>query len=88
MAIVLRFVDKDGFIHECFFDLVQVKDISALIQRMEYLMFSLVIALIFKIFADKDIMVLVTWVMNGMDYKHYFLTIVLVHTMFIVLLID
>jgi hypothetical protein len=88
MAIVLRFVDKDGFIHECFFDLVHVKDISALIQRMEYLMFSLVIALIFKIFADKDIVVLVTCVMNGMDYKHYFLIIVLVHTMFIVLLID
>jgi hypothetical protein len=33
MAIVLRFVDKDGFIHECFFDLVHVKDISALILK-------------------------------------------------------
>jgi hypothetical protein len=30
MAIVLRFVDKDGFIQKCFFDIVQVKDTSAL----------------------------------------------------------
>jgi hypothetical protein len=30
MAIVLRFVDKDGFIQERFFDIVQVKDTSAL----------------------------------------------------------
>lgn len=29
MAIVLRFVDKYGFIQECFFDLVYVKDTSA-----------------------------------------------------------
>jgi hypothetical protein len=26
MAIVLRFVDKDGFIQEHFFDIVQIKD--------------------------------------------------------------
>jgi len=30
MAIVLRFVDKDGFIQERFFDIVHVKDTSAL----------------------------------------------------------
>jgi hypothetical protein len=30
IAIVLRFVDKDGFIQERFFDIVQVKDTSAL----------------------------------------------------------
>jgi hypothetical protein len=30
MAIVLRFVDKDGFIQKRFFDIVQVKDTSAL----------------------------------------------------------
>jgi ribosome biogenesis protein Nip4 len=30
MAIVLRFVDKDGFIQERFFDIVQVKDTSVL----------------------------------------------------------
>jgi hypothetical protein len=30
MAIVLRFVDKYGFIQERFFDLVHVKDTSAL----------------------------------------------------------
>jgi hypothetical protein len=30
MAIVLRFVDKDGFIQEHFFDLVHVKNTSAL----------------------------------------------------------
>jgi hypothetical protein len=33
MAIVLRFVDEDGFIHERFFDLVHVKDTSALILK-------------------------------------------------------
>jgi hypothetical protein len=35
MSIVLRFVDKDGFIQECFFDLVHVKDILALILNNE-----------------------------------------------------
>jgi hypothetical protein len=30
MAIVLKFVDKDGFIQERFFDIVHVKDTSAL----------------------------------------------------------
>ena len=30
MAIILRFVDKDGFIHERFFDIVQIKNTSAL----------------------------------------------------------
>ena len=34
----------------------------------------------------KYTMVLVTCVENGMDCKHYFLTIVHMHTMFIVLL--
>jgi hypothetical protein len=33
MAIVLRVVDKDGFIHERFFDLVHVKDTLALILK-------------------------------------------------------
>ncbi|XP_059434146.1 uncharacterized protein LOC132167252 [Corylus avellana] len=35
MAIVLRFVDKDGFIQERFFDLVHVKDTSALTLKNE-----------------------------------------------------
>jgi hypothetical protein len=30
MAIVLRFVDKNGFVRECFFGLVHVSDIAAL----------------------------------------------------------
>jgi hypothetical protein len=30
MAIVLKFVNKNGFTQERFFDIVQVKDISAL----------------------------------------------------------
>jgi hypothetical protein len=33
IAIVLRFVNKDGFIQEHFFDLVHVKDTSALILK-------------------------------------------------------
>jgi hypothetical protein len=51
-------------------------------------MFSLVITFIFKISADKDVMVLVTCVVKGMDRKYYFLMFVLVLTMFIVLLND
>jgi hypothetical protein len=35
MAIVLRFVDKDGFIQERFFDIVHVKDTSALTLKNE-----------------------------------------------------
>ncbi|XP_059664257.1 uncharacterized protein LOC132310032 [Cornus florida] len=30
MAFVLRYVEKDGFLQECFFDLVHVKDITSL----------------------------------------------------------
>jgi hypothetical protein len=33
LAIVLRFVDIDGFIQECIFDIVQVKDTSAVTLR-------------------------------------------------------
>jgi hypothetical protein len=42
----------------------------------------------FKIFVDRGMMVLVIYVVNGKDYKHYFLMIVFVHTMFIVSFID
>jgi hypothetical protein len=33
MVIVLRFVDIDGFIQECIFDIVQVKDTLTLTLR-------------------------------------------------------
>jgi hypothetical protein len=55
---------------------------------MKYMLFFLVIALIFKIFSDKVMMVLAICMVNGNDCKHYFLKIVTVLTMFIVLLID
>jgi hypothetical protein len=51
-------------------------------------MLSFVIVLIFKISMDKNMMVLITCVVNRNDCKHYFLMIVIVHTMLIVLLID
>nr|XP_023873801.1 uncharacterized protein LOC111986410 [Quercus suber] len=35
MAIILRFIDKEGFIKECFFHVVHVRDISALILKNE-----------------------------------------------------
>ena len=35
MAIVLRFVDKDGFIRERFFDLVHVLDTTSSTLKME-----------------------------------------------------
>ncbi|KAF2289443.1 hypothetical protein GH714_036213 [Hevea brasiliensis] len=35
MAIVLRFVDKDGYVRECFFDLVHVLDTTALTLKKE-----------------------------------------------------
>jgi hypothetical protein len=40
MAIILRFVDEDGFIQESFFDLVHVKDTSLLIlkNRISYVL--------------------------------------------------
>jgi hypothetical protein len=51
-------------------------------------MLFLNIVLIFKVFVDNDMMVLAICMVNGKDCRHYFLVIVLVHTMFIVLLID
>jgi hypothetical protein len=51
-------------------------------------MFFLNIVLMFKVFVDKGMMVLAICVVNENDCRHYFLVIVLVHTMFIVLLID
>ena len=50
MTLVLRFVDKDDFIRERFFDLAHVKDTSALTLRDKYVLFSLTIVLMFKIF--------------------------------------
>uniref|UniRef100_A0A2N9HA84 TTF-type domain-containing protein n=1 Tax=Fagus sylvatica TaxID=28930 RepID=A0A2N9HA84_FAGSY len=35
MAIILRFVDKDGFLKECFFHIVHVRDITALTLKKE-----------------------------------------------------
>jgi len=35
MALVLRFVDKNGFIQERFFDIVHVKDIVAITLKNE-----------------------------------------------------
>ena len=35
MAIILRFVDKEGFIKECFFHVMHVRDTTALILKNE-----------------------------------------------------
>ena len=35
MAIILRFVDKEGFIKECFFHIVHVRDTTALTLKNE-----------------------------------------------------
>ncbi|XP_050222533.1 uncharacterized protein LOC126672625 [Mercurialis annua] len=65
MSLVLRYVDKGGFGVEHFFELAHVKDIAALTLKNEILLFFLVIVLVFKIFAVKDMMVQATCVVNG-----------------------
>ena len=55
MALVIYFVDKDGFIRKHFLDIVHVHDTSLATLRITF--FYLNIDWMFKIFKDKGIMV-------------------------------
>ena len=67
MAIVLRFVDKDGFVRECFFGVVHVPDTTTLTLKMKYIQSCHIIVWIFKIFEGKDMMVHAICEVSGMD---------------------
>ncbi|KAL5854557.1 hypothetical protein ACOSQ4_004359 [Xanthoceras sorbifolium] len=71
MAIILRYVDVDGFVRERFFEIVGVDDTNASTLKRE-------------ICIVKVMMVLVTCGVNGMDYKLCSLNIVHLPTIFIV----
>lgn len=81
MAIILRFVDKNGFIRERFFHIMHVKDTMALTLKNEICLFFSRYDLQIKIFEVRDIIEEVICVVNGMYYKLYFLKIILMHIM-------
>ena len=88
MAIILRFVDKEGFFKERFFHVVNVRDTIALILKNEICVLSFLITTsTLKIFDVKDMMGLVTCMVNGMDYKFFFLKIAHMLIMYIAWLI-
>ena len=74
MAIILRFVDKEGFIKECLFHVVHVRDTTALTLKNKICV-VLVTTSTLKIFKVKDMIRLVTCIVNERDYKFYFLKI-------------
>jgi hypothetical protein len=84
MAIILRFVDKDGFVREHFFGLVHVSNIAAVtLQNSIYFVFSQH-KLRLKIFESKDMTAQVTCEVGGMGCKLWFQMIVDMPTTFIV----
>jgi len=84
MTIVVRFVYRSGFIRDRFLDFVYVKDTISLALKNMICSIYLVIILTLKISKVNGIMELVTCMRSGMDYRHYFLNIVLLHFMRIV----
>ena len=70
MAIVLRFVDKEGYVQERFFDLIHVSDTTTLTLKNKIASVFLVIASTFSIFEIKDMTEQVIYEVSGMDYKH------------------
>lgn len=73
MALVVRFVDQEGFIRERFLDVVHVHDTTSATLKQElyknYALCYLSTNWMFIIFGGKDMTVLVTCVENGMDCK-------------------
>ena len=88
MAIVLRFVDIQGFLRECFFGIVHVSDTNSSTLKKKIVMCSLDITCISSIYNVKGMMMLVLYVAYGTDYEFYFLEIALIHIMYIALPID
>jgi hypothetical protein len=87
MALVIRFVDKDGFIRERFLDIVHVHDTYSTTLKQE-IPFYQHLNWMFKIFVDKDMMVLAICVESGMDCRQSSWMNALTHIMFIALLIS
>jgi len=78
MTLVIRFVDRSGFIRERFLDIIHVKDTTASTLEEEiFPLFYLITILMFKILEDKGMMVLVICVESGMVCKLYSLMICL-----------
>ena len=71
MALVIRFVDRSGFIRERFLDIVHVKDTTVLTLKEEISLFYLITILMFKILKVKGMMVLVICMESGMVCKLY-----------------
>jgi len=57
MAVVFRFIDKNGVLQERFFDLIHVKNTRALTLKEELAPFYPIILLTSKTFVVKDMMV-------------------------------
>jgi len=60
MAIILRFVDKNGCVQERFFERVHVDDTMTITLKKKFVMFFLGMVFVFHISAGKGMMVLVT----------------------------
>ena len=87
MAIILRFVDKEGFIKERFFHVVPVRDTIALTLKNEVCAVLSHYNLHIENIRSQGYDGLVTCVVNGMDYKLFFLKIAHMLIMYIVWLI-
>jgi hypothetical protein len=88
MALVIRFVDKDGFIRERFLTLFMFMTHTLPHLNKKYALFYQQLNWMFKIFMDKDTMVLAIGVEIGMDYRQSSWMNALTHIMFISLLIS
>ncbi|XP_075487929.1 uncharacterized protein LOC142527100 [Primulina tabacum] len=69
MAIVLRFVDTEGFLRERFFAIVHVTDTTAATLGKKYLMHLVVMTCISTTYVDRDMMVLTICAVLGMDCR-------------------
>jgi len=86
IAIVLRFVDIQGFVREPFLVLCMFQILLLQHLKKKFVMCLLDITCIFSICEVKGMMVLAICVVHGMDYELYFSEIVLMHIMYIALL--
>jgi hypothetical protein len=83
MTLVIRFVDRSGFIRERFLDIVYVKDTTASTLKKEISFVLSHYNLMFKILGINGMMVLVICMDSGIDCKLYSLMIALMHIMYI-----
>jgi hypothetical protein len=72
MTLVVRFVDRDGFIRERFLDLIHVHDTYSTTLKQELCYVLSLHNLDVKNIRGQEYDVLVTYVESGMDYKQSF----------------